>query len=416
MKYSDYRISLDVRNIGSPIALECKKGETKIRIYITLLEGIKPYAISDECTAVFTAKKPDGNILFNNCGREDNFIVYEFTPQTTSAVGVLNCEIRLYGADSDLLISASFRLLVHDAVYNDGDEIESTSEVTTLTSLISEATTLISTVNDKLENGDFVPKMEIGEVKTLPAGSNATASFSGTGEAPILNLGIPMGEQGQAEGLIPDTELSLDSTKPVQNKVITAALNEKADTNTVNQVLNQKADAETVNQALNLKADVETVNQALKQKADAEAVNLALGQVNTALDNKVDKVSGKGLSTNDFTTAEKQKLAGIEAGANKFVLNKGDVSQTYTATIPASGWVQYVNYATVAQTIPGLIADDAPIVDLDLTGKSGATLMALVEAWANIIRCGVSSAGEFFLYSTEIPAVDLPVKVMVIRK
>jgi hypothetical protein len=35
----------------------------------------------------------------------------------------------------------------------------------------------------------------------------------------------------------------------------------------------------------------------------------------TALDGKVDKVVGKGLSTNDYTTAEKTKLAGIEAGA-----------------------------------------------------------------------------------------------------
>lgn len=32
----------------------------------------------------------------------------------------------------------------------------------------------------------------------------------------------------------------------------------------------------------------------------------------TAINNKVDKVTGKGLSTNDFTTAEKTKLAGIE--------------------------------------------------------------------------------------------------------
>jgi hypothetical protein len=38
-----------------------------------------------------------------------------------------------------------------------------------------------------------------------------------------------------------------------------------------------------------------------------------------ALDSKVDKVDGKGLSTNDYTTVEKTKLAGIEAGANKYV-------------------------------------------------------------------------------------------------
>lgn len=37
--------------------------------------------------------------------------------------------------------------------------------------------------------------------------------------------------------------------------------------------------------------------------------------VTDELNNKVDKVTGKGLSSNDFTTAEKTKLAGIETGA-----------------------------------------------------------------------------------------------------
>ena len=35
-------------------------------------------------------------------------------------------------------------------------------------------------------------------------------------------------------------------------------------------------------------------------------------QTDSLLSNKVDKVSGKGLSTNDYTTAEKNKLAGID--------------------------------------------------------------------------------------------------------
>lgn len=37
--------------------------------------------------------------------------------------------------------------------------------------------------------------------------------------------------------------------------------------------------------------------------------------ITNALNDKVDKEAGKGLSTNDFTTAEKNKLAGIQAGA-----------------------------------------------------------------------------------------------------
>jgi hypothetical protein len=50
------------------------------------------------------------------------------------------------------------------------------------------------------------------------------------------------------------------------------------------------------------------------------------------LNGKVDKVSGKGLSTNDYTTAEKNKLAGIAAGANKTIVDSA-LSTTSTNTI-----------------------------------------------------------------------------------
>lgn len=42
--------------------------------------------------------------------------------------------------------------------------------------------------------------------------------------------------------------------------------------------------------------------------------------MNSALAEKVDKVTGKGLSTNDYTTTEKKKLSAIEAGATKNVI------------------------------------------------------------------------------------------------
>ena len=40
----------------------------------------------------------------------------------------------------------------------------------------------------------------------------------------------------------------------------------------------------------------------------------------TQIGNKVDKVDGKGLSTNDYTTDEKNKLSGVELGANNYSL------------------------------------------------------------------------------------------------
>lgn len=55
-------------------------------------------------------------------------------------------------------------------------------------------------------------------------------------------------------------------------------------------------------------------------KVDGTALNVSNKSVNIDISGKVDKVSGKGLSTNDYTTTEKNKLAGIDKQANKYVL------------------------------------------------------------------------------------------------
>lgn len=61
--------------------------------------------------------------------------------------------------------------------------------------------------------------------------------------------------------------------------------------------------------------DSNTLNAA-KAYADSE-----IGTVNASLDTKVDKVAGKGLSTNDYTLTEKNKLANIESGAEVNTVN-----------------------------------------------------------------------------------------------
>lgn len=56
----------------------------------------------------------------------------------------------------------------------------------------------------------------------------------------------------------------------------------------------------------------------LKEIATAVTENQGvIEQLNSAIGNKVDKVDGKGLSTNDFTTALLTKLNGIAEGATK---------------------------------------------------------------------------------------------------
>lgn len=61
-----------------------------------------------------------------------------------------------------------------------------------------------------------------------------------------------------------------------------------------------------------------------------------LSSIKNQLSNKVDKVSGKGLSTNDYTTEEKQKLAGIAAQANKTTVENVLTSTSITNALSAA--------------------------------------------------------------------------------
>ncbi len=72
-------------------------------------------------------------------------------------------------------------------------------------------------------------------------------------------------------------------------------------------------------------ADNAAAIAAVKATADAAAVKT---EVDTALSGKVDKVTGKGLSTNDYTTDEKNKLTGIAAGAQVNVIEAVKVDGT----------------------------------------------------------------------------------------
>lgn len=59
---------------------------------------------------------------------------------------------------------------------------------------------------------------------------------------------------------------------------------------------------------------------AYQQTAAADDKYYTKASATTDLATKVDKVVGKQLSTNDYTSAEKTKLAGVDVGANKYTL------------------------------------------------------------------------------------------------
>ena len=88
------------------------------------------------------------------------------------------------------------------------------------------------------------------------------------------------------------------------------------------------------------------------------------GQVLVLEKTKVNKVEGKGLSTNDYTTPEKNKLAAIEAEANKYVLP-----------------------AATTTTLGGIIVGDR--LSIDDTGKLVATYTYTLPTASNTVLGGV---------------------------
>lgn len=117
-----------------------------------------------------------------------------------------------------------------------------------------------------------------------------------------------------------------------------------------------------------------------------ETLNSNITQLQTQ---KVDKVEGKGLSTNDYTTPEKNKLAAIEAEANKYVLP--------AATASALGGVKIGSNITLANG--GTIS----ITKANVTGALGVDPTTTYVKKAGDTMTGslsIETTSEINLYNT----------------
>ena len=132
-----------------------------------------------------------------------------------------------------------------------------------------------------------------------------------------------------------------------------------------------------------------TLSQAGKP-ADASAVGSALtnyattASVSSQMNTKVDKVDGKDLSTNDYTSAEKTKLAGIATGANKTVV---DSALSSSSTNPVQNKV--INAALSEKSDNGHTHAAGDITSGTLAVARGGT--GQTTAWTNGTVSSVNS-------------------------
>lgn len=139
MNHIEHRLRLDVLRDSVQGFVRVTKNDTRSRkIIVFLTEGSCAYPLYGVLTAKLKAEKPDGTILYNDCVVENAAIVYTITAQTTATVGIVECELVLYGDADEVLATPRFKIIVQDPVIDDS-EIESTDEFTALTSAIQDA-------------------------------------------------------------------------------------------------------------------------------------------------------------------------------------------------------------------------------------------------------------------------------------
>jgi hypothetical protein len=235
-------------------------------------------------------------------------------------------------------------------------------------------------------------------------------------------------------------------------------------------VLNVSALPDKVeNQAQQLKAtfdqagvDIKEAHNALvtELESNTSAENLGAKNANgetsnvqAELDNKVEKVEGKQLSTEDYTAEEKAKLAelenytlpeastttlgGIKVDGQTIVVDNGVAKakgvdaadytaraeiaelkitkaekKVFTATIPITGWVTG-EQSYIDVTVNGILESDYPHITPIYTNVK-ATDDAIQESWNKIKRASAVANG-LRVYAEEVPTTEIPIQIEVVR-
>lgn len=236
------------------------------------------------------------------------------------------------------------------------------------------------------EKGDAAT-IEVGTVTTLPAGSDATVTNSGTSSEAVFDFAIPQGANGQ-DGTDGEDGFSPSASVTKVGSVAIISITDKTGTTTA-QIHDGTGSGDMTKSVYDTNDNgivdsAETLNGLTATISELNYMDGVTSAVQTQLNGKVSTETGKGLSSNDYTTTEKNKLSGIEAGAEVNVID--EVSSEFSVTsktlslassvtsklvnLDSDGEISgdHVNYDannTVNDKIDGLETSKADTTDLD---------------------------------------------------
>lgn len=162
-------------------------------------------------------------------------------------------------------------------------------------------------------------------------------------------------------------------------------------------------------------------------------LNDLITALDTTVTDKVDKVSGKGLSTNDYTTAEKNKLSGIASGAEVNVQSDWNVTDTGSdsfiknkpTSMPASdvhAWAKTPTKPTYTKSevglsdVPNVATNDQTPTFTQATARENITsgekisvILGKIKKWFTDLKA-VAFSGSYNDLSNK-PTIPAPVRV-----
>lgn len=203
-------------------------------------------------------------------------------------------------------------------------EVYSSQEKTKLASLSNYDDTAVQADISSLQTS------VAGKVDKVTGKGLSTNDYTTTEKTKLTNI------EAEANKTVVDDSLKSNSSNPVANSVLYTALGNKVDKVSGKGLSTNDYTTSEKNKLAALENYDDT--QVL---SDIESLQSDMEGAAVALDNKVDKVSGKGLSTNDYTDTEKTKLAGLSnyddtviqaavAGKVDKVTGKGLSTEDYT--------------------------------------------------------------------------------------